>query len=300
MKKFFLISPLLLMFSGCGFDDDEIRYPVTKALFTYQKYNRQLVVGEGLEMQLGVVYSGVVENKSNKTVKYEIDPALVPAGMTELPSEYYTCASQTEIVIPKGSLKGYMAVTLDSLSFVSDVRALDGQLVLPVRLTAVEGIDKLADGKETSLISVSYRGKQFGYYTYDGKRTPQGGEAVAYRNNPAQTNSYRELITVGPDTFIVHPDQTGALDPNKGRISFIIKVPVHDGGTVTVSPNPNSAIEVLPDGASIYDEPTKTFVLRYKFTDEAVEYRVEDKLVFRNRIRDDQGDQRKLIEWRGF
>jgi hypothetical protein len=296
MKKYiFLILPLIM--AACQFDDQEIRYPVTKALFTYQQYNRQLVVGEGLEMKVGVVYSGVAENNSNKVVKYRIDPSLVPQTMTELPAEYYTCADQTDIVIPKGSLKGYMPVRLDSLRFVTDSRALDGQLVLAVRLTSTEGIDKLADGKETSLISVSYRGKQFGYYTYNGTRTPQGGQAQSYRNTAA---GYRELVTIGPDSFIVYPDQTAASDPNKGQISFKIRVPVHGGGEVTVAPDPYAPVEVTPDGTSTYNEATKTFTLRYKFTIGETDYRVEDEMVFRNRIRDDQGDERKLVEWRGF
>lgn len=42
------------------------------------------------------------------------------------------------------------------------------------------------------------------------------------------------------------------------------------------------------------------FVLKYKFTLDGKTYSVEDRMVFRNRIRDDQGNGVKINEWEGF
>lgn len=301
MKKFFLIvAPLAAMLSSCGFDDEEIRYPVTKALFTYQQYNRQLVVGEGLQMQLGVVYSGVLNNTSDKVVKYAIKPEMVPSDKTALPSNYYHCGNATDIVVPGGSLKGYMPVVMDSLKFVGDPRSLTGEFVLAVKILSTEGIDQVASDKDSTLISVSYLGKQYGKYTYTGTRT-DGTNTETYQNTSTNGNSIRQLITIGPDKFRFYPDQTSG-DPTKGTISFLLQVPVHGGGNVTITPDPDNypAVSVSADGASTYDESTKTFKLRYKYTVSGTEWKAEDTMVFRSRERDDQGDNRILYEWRGF
>ena len=72
MKRFrycYIISLLLPMaFSSCGFDDYDISYPEKKVLFTYQQYNRQLVVGEGLKLKVGFVFSGLPENDRDRLV----------------------------------------------------------------------------------------------------------------------------------------------------------------------------------------------------------------------------------------
>ncbi|MCD8274529.1 MAG: hypothetical protein LUC96_06035, partial [Alistipes sp.] len=72
MKKYYmlLLFPLLTALVSCGFDDEEAEFPVKKVLFTYQKYNRQLVVGEGLQLQVGVVFAGLPKSDRNRVVEY--------------------------------------------------------------------------------------------------------------------------------------------------------------------------------------------------------------------------------------
>ena len=91
--------------ASCGFDDPVTEYPTKSVLFTYQFYNRELVVGEGLRFKLGVVFAGLEKNDHARSVTYTIDESLVPDGYTLMPSDYYKCSNPNTITIPKGDLK---------------------------------------------------------------------------------------------------------------------------------------------------------------------------------------------------
>lgn len=300
-RVFFLSSICLVQ--GCGFGEYDIEYPTKRVLFTYQQYNRQVVVGEGLQINVGFVFAGLPENDRDRVVRYEIDPSLVTdSRQTVLPEDYYTFENPSEIVIPKGQLKAYMPVYLDSAKFVNDPKAMTGEYILPVRIIEAD-VDEISPGKGYTMISMSYQGKQYGNYTYSGKAIGSNGETREYRNQMTATNSVRQLQTVSVDRFRVYADQTGMTDPAKGVYSMIIKVPIKGGGKVNVESDPDylPEIAVTPVGESYYDEASKTFTLKYKYTDgEGVEWTCEDVMTFRNRIRDDQGDGRVLYEWRGF
>lgn len=302
-KTLLITVAAVLPLSGCGFGDYDIEYPTKRVLFTYQTYNYQVVVGEGLQLKVGFVFAGLPENDRDRVVKYTVDGSLVTnENQIPLPEDMYTFDNPSEIVIPKGSLKAYMPVHLDSAAFVNDPRALTGEFILPVRITEADA-DEISSGKDYTLISLSYQGRQYGNYTYMGKATGSNGQTIEYENQFTATNSIRQLQTVAADRFRVYADQNGTNDPSKGKYSMLITVPIKGGGAVTLEPDPDFLpdIEVTQNGDCTYDEATKTFVLRYKYTDaDGVEWTCEDTMVFRNRVRNDQGDGRVLYEWRGF
>ena len=301
MKKFIYVLVLASMsLTGCQFDDPDVEYPTKSMLFTYQEYNRELVVGEGLKFKLGVVFAGLEKSDRDRVVNYEIDPSLVPSGCTILPEDYYSCSDPTSIVVKKGTLKGYMPVVIDSLKFVSDPKSLTGEYVIPFKLVKADA-DQITPGKDYMVLHLKYLAKQFGYYQYSGKISDGEGKAETYGNVSTETTSVRSLTTVAPATLRVNADPYGNADPAKSKkYSLLINVPTSGGGAVTVSPDPKSAVAVEADGESTYDVATKTFVLKYKFTLDGKTYSVEDRMVFRNRIRDDQGNGVKINEWEGF
>ena len=113
----------------------------------------------------------------------------------------------------------------------------------------------------------------------------------------SDNESLDEVVVVG------YGDQNSNVDPMKGTYSMIITVPVDGGGEITIEPDTEylPEIQVEQDGICTYDVASKTFVLRYKYTDKDGNiWHAEDKMTFRNRVRDDQGDGRVLYEWRGF
>lgn len=290
------------LLSSCSFDDEPVRYPYTSVLFANQTYNRNVVVGEGLQIGVGINLAGLAENPSDCGAHFVIDPSLVASGKTLLPADYYTLSNSDYINIPAGLLRGFVYVKLDSLKFLADAKALTGEYVLPVKLTEPVGVDRLNDAKNHIAVSISYYAKQFGNYHYEGTvtRTKEGAEEVKenYRYQAVVTESIRALTTVGPTRLKVTGDARGTNDPLKGH-SFLLEVPTFGGGAVTILPDPSSDVEVTPDGESTYEPGSKTFTLRYRFTaPDGTLNRITEELTFRNRIRDVNGN-RFVNEWRG-
>ena len=168
----FQIVAVVTIFSGvssCKFDDVEDKYPYTTAFFAYQDYNRNLIVGEGLKMNVIVTLSGVFTNKEDRIVRYKVDPSLLNgvAGKTLLPDGYYSLGHPNQIVILKGDLIGYLPVVIDSAKFLAHPKALTGEFVLPISITKDSpNVDTVFTGKSFIRISLSYRAKQFGNYQY--------------------------------------------------------------------------------------------------------------------------------------
>lgn len=301
LDKFFILLPAVCVLYSCQFKDEPIQFDYTSVYFVNQEYIRNLVVGEGLAFKPGVQFGGVVKNNYERRVGFGIDAALVPDDKTLLPADYYTMADNATIVIPKGQMKGYVQFSLDSLKFMNDPRSLTGEFVLPFRLTETSGIDRILEEKDVMVLSLSYFAKQHANYTYSGSanKTVDGATTtIAYANNPTLTSSFRLLRTVGPDLMRVEGDKAANCDPVLGATTFYVRVPVHGGGGVTITSDPDCPVAVLPDGDSIYDEATRTFTLRYKYSSGGADYRVEDVLVFRNRIRDVQTNETDYLnEW---
>ena len=303
MKKYLLITIMLLgIFYSCSFEDEETVYPHTSVYLPYQLYNRNIVVGEGLEFKVGVIFSGVLDNNQDRAVTYKIDPStIIIATQSELPQSYYTI-EDSEIRIPKGQLKGYLPIKLDSVAFLNDPKSLTGEYILTIHLVSASNIDKITEGMTYMNLSISYFAKQHGNYTYSGKITKTDDNTeTSYQNVSTVTESFRLLKTVGPTKMRVVADETStSKDPAKKTYSFIVDVATHGGGKVTITADPISPIAVSPDGESTYDVATKTFHLNYTYSDGTVTYKVSENLVFRNRIRDVQADGLYINEWRGF
>ncbi|GAB6119479.1 BT_3987 domain-containing protein [Dysgonomonas termitidis] len=305
MKKYLLISVILLgIFYSCGFEEEDVVYPYTSVYLPNQSYNRNIIVGEGLELEIGVIFSGVVDNRQDRSVSYTIDPSLInTAGQYELPQTFYSFGD-SEIRIPKGQLKGYLPVKLDSLTFLNDPKSLTGEYIIPIRLVSSSTIDSINAGMNYMKLSVSYFAKQHGNYTYSGKITATNAGVsteTTYANISTVTESYRLLKTTGPTRMRVVADATSqSKDPAKATYSFIVDVPVYGGGEISILPDPTSPVVVSPDGKSTYDVSTKTFRLNYQYAKGGSTYKVSEELVFRNRIRDVQSNGLYINEWRGF
>jgi len=311
--KSFIGLTVISGFAGCTFSDPDLTYPYTSVLFTYQDYTRNVVVGEGLKLNAGIVLAGVVENKEDRVVNYMIDPSLLDgSGKSLLPSSYYTLGNPSQIVIPKGELRGYLPVVLDSTAFLADPKSLTGEYALPLRLVSCTDVDSIVEEKSSVRMSICYLGKQYGFYYYSGDYDKiMDGVTYAsssYTNISTVTDSRRFLQTIGPTTFRMVADANNLKDPmnvltSDGRnieesISFLIDVPV-SGTSVTIVADPDSPYDVHPDGTSTYDPDERTFHLKYTWSlPDGTICKVAENLIFRNRIRDDQGNGIYINEWR--
>ncbi|MEL7587455.1 MAG: DUF1735 domain-containing protein [Prolixibacteraceae bacterium] len=298
-----ILVVLSVVISSCSFDDEVISYGTTSVYFYNQEYNRNIVVGEGLNLKAGIMFSGLVDNDRNRKVDYIIDPSLITDNTkTLMPASYYTL-SAAEFVVPKGEHQGYVGIAVDSAAFLADPKSLTGEYVIPFRLTGSDDVDSINSAKDYMIISVSYWARQHGNYYYSGQTVKKSGasviETVTYENTSTISESIRELITVGPKTMLVKADATAASkDPGKGKFTFQIEAPSTGGGDVQIGGTSGSAIQVLPDGSSTYDAATRTFYLKYKYNDGTYDYEATDTLIFRNRVRDIQADGQGVNEWR--
>ena len=309
MKKYIIHATLTVVVAilsySCSFDDNEIVYTYTSVLFPYQDYNRNIMVGEGLSLNVGITLAGVINNNKDRVVQYIIDPSLITeSDKSILPASYYNCENTSQMVVPKNSLKGYMHVALDSTLFLGDEKSLTGEYILPIRLVSSPDVDSISPDLGFIRISISYYARQHGYYTYSGRVVKTNGGSVTdadYSNQPSVTDSRRFLNTAGPARFRVEADATNSADPANGVYTFLLDVPVNGGGDVIISADPDSPVQVYPDGASTYDIESKTFTLNYTYTmADGTACKVSESLVFRNRIRDVQSNGLYINEWRGF
>ncbi len=302
-KNIFILLILSSILGSCGFEDEVISYGTTSVYFYNQKYNRNIVVGEGLTLKAGIMFSGLTNNDRDRVVSYVIDPSVVADGTkTVMPSSYYTLSSATEFVVPKNEEQGYVGIKIDSTAFLADPKSLTGEYVIPFRLTGSNDVDSINAAKDYMVISISYWAKQHGNYNYSGQTIRKSGsvtETLTYRNNSTISESIRELVTVGAKTLKVKADGTvGSKDPGNGKFTFNVEVPTAGSGEVVISGTSGSAIQVLPNGISTFNASSRTFYLKYKYTDGTYACEATDTLVFRNRIRDIQADGQGVNEWR--
>ena len=311
MKRLLFVFQIIVVvvvlsnFVSCSFDDVEDKYPYSTFAFVYQDFNFNVIVGEGLKLDVGIILAGIISNKENRIAYYEVDPSLLDevSDKTLLPANYYTAGHPNQIVVPKGDLSGYLPVKMDSLQFLADPRSLTGEFVLPIRLLISPSVDTLITEKSYIRISLSYLGKQFGNYYYSGEidKTMAGVHYNFYRysNNPGDARSIRFLETVGSTTFRMVGDRTATSDdPVKGGISFLIDVPIN-GTEVTILPDPDAPSDIRANGNCTYDAKNKKFNLAYIYTEaDGSICTVVEELTFRNRIYNDQGNNIYINEWR--
>jgi hypothetical protein len=306
MKRIYQVTLLVLLtvLGSCSFEDEVILYGTTSVYFYNQNYNRNIVVGEGLDLKAGIMFSGLVKNDQDRVVQYVIDPSVVTDdAKTVMPANYYTLSDASQFVVPRGEMQGYVGIELDSVAFLADPKSLTGEYVIPFRLTGSNDVDSINSAKDYMIISVSYWARQHGNYCYSGQTVKKQDasviETVTYENTSTISESIRQLITVGPQALLVKADATAtSKDPGKGKFTFRIEAPSSGGGEVQISSAPGSAIEISPNGSSTYDADSRTFYLNYKYNDGTYDCEATDTLVFRNRVRDIQADGQGVNEWR--
>ena len=166
--RILLMAALVISFVACenqenDFDD----FGSTSVYFPYQTPARTLILGEyGLgfndndnnkRFEIGVIMSGVYENKMDRKVHFELAPELIDTialavdsiNVKVLPASYYTIEQESPVTIPVGDTKGRIPVQLND-AFFEDPLAFAGDnevhYVLPLKITDYEGLDSLLTG----------------------------------------------------------------------------------------------------------------------------------------------------------
>ncbi|MBT9189559.1 DUF1735 domain-containing protein [Zobellia russellii] len=289
---------LALVFSCEEYEDyvvDTAGY--TDVYFPKPELQRSIVSGEGLSIKVGVYLGGLRENKEDHQVKYVIDETLlVDTPYTLMPDDYYSLESD-EITVPKGSFQGLVDVKFDSLKLAQDTLLRDFNYALPFKIVSTS-VDSILEGKEQTIIPLklmnTYEGnfyqvgslKQFFTATKVLDTVYVYGDDLDGPNTPIRTLSSIMMDTVDLD----------GIGPRGGDgYHMRLKVDPKDN-SVEIIADTASVYQVSPNGKSTWDPIKRKFVLSYKYSDGERDYEVEEKLTFRNRVRDGINEWR----WEGF
>ena len=308
MKKIVLSVLAVLSLSSC-YEDYIKDYDFNAVYFAKQINTRTVVVGEGQKIQVGAVLAGVMENKSNREVHFEIDNSLVTPNvlasmkkgdtyikqavsdvseLKALPSDYYTLSDDGTIVIPKGDHLGTIDVTVTD-KFIQDADALKATYVLPLRIISADA-DSINSQKSTTVIGLHYENTLFGNYYHGGVdqvKNAQGEviETITYRTEIPQADKLIwKLSSVAPNALVTN-------QITNGTIAGKMKLTLNQDGSIIVGAVEGSGVEVKSDGESFFNQAKllqdRQIFLKYQFVDkEGNSHHATDTLSFRNRIRD--------------
>ncbi|MDX9748535.1 MAG: DUF5627 domain-containing protein [Paludibacter sp.] len=202
-KSIVLLGVMLALFS-CENQPIEFEdFGKTACYFPYQSPARTIILGnydEGFndndnnhQFEIGVIMSGVYENKEDRKVYFELDTTLMStvANAKYLPSDQYTIETASPVIIPKGDTKGRIKVKLTDAFFNDPKNASDFykstgvvcNYAIPLKITKVEGLDTILVGlpvvanpkrivaadwkflpKDYTLFGVKYINQYHGYY----------------------------------------------------------------------------------------------------------------------------------------
>jgi hypothetical protein len=297
MKKLFVLLIVVGLFSSC-YDEFRLDNVFTAVAFSSADggsnivgvMHRTVVKNEGLKMDIGINLTGVLDNQEERWAEFTIDPTLLDAekiktvGYELLPSDYYTL-SGSKFIIKPGETLGKVTLTLDSVKFVNDPKALKHIYALPLRLTSTSE-DSINANLNTKVIVIKYINHYEGFYD-------QTGTLIDYDAKGVQTST-SALKNVLSFTTLSLDSVTSDGMFNMTGAAYTMKILVKSDNTVYLGNTKGSAKNVVtPDGSNTYDPSTSTFTLNYKVTTDSGAYKkVSATLKWRNRLRDG------INEWR--
>lgn len=173
-----IISSMMLatlMLSGCTNDDQVFEDFTTQAVYFPLQYPiRTIVLGEDRidntidkekAFNIGISVSGMYENKTDRTVKFELAPSIFPdvslgldtiygkdplnveRKLLILPETHYSMTPTGEVTVPKGSMSGLIRVNLTD-AFFEDPKAYTTNYVIPLKITEVSHNFSILTGKK--------------------------------------------------------------------------------------------------------------------------------------------------------
>jgi BT_3987-like, N-terminal domain len=284
-----MILIIIITFSvtSCTYDDfvqDEFSY--TAVYFPKPQIDRTFIMGEGMQIGVGVVLGGRLSNTENVEVTFSLNDDLVTdAGLTVLPTNYYQLvdAEGNEVVdkitIPAGKVQGFVYVKADSINFLADPVSLGGNYALGFQLDDVVKADSILDGFTSTLITFSYINELYGNYVQKGQFEKTEGATVETINYAGGITDIIDLEMQAPDTLILN-----GLGEFRSS-THIMNVIISSDNSITIK-SISGAVPVTDDGGSFYNPTTHDVTLNYSFEYNSVSYKANDILDFRNRIVD--------------
>ncbi len=242
-KAVILLFAVAVGIAAChNFEDDNELHPnfgTTTGYFSYQFPVRTIILGDYIYDNSNdndhkcIIYAhigGVRENESDRKFTIEVDNSLcdnilfTSGGNTivAMPADYYSLSSNTELVIPKGSMFGGVEVQL-SEAFFNDPLAIKNTYVVPIRLKSSNDVDSILGGfseftaderivnewmiapKNFTMYAIKYINEYDAVYLHYGNSSVKDGSGTTlgdsiYQERYVEYNRTYKLATTGRRT----------------------------------------------------------------------------------------------------
>lgn len=286
ISKLLVLVIIALSIVSCYDDFVENEFEFTSVYLPKPTIDRTFIMGEGMQIGVGVVLGGRLSNSENVEVTFSLNDALVTdQGRSVLPSNYYTLVdsegnpANNKIIIPSGKTQGFVYVKADSINFLSDPLSLGNNYALGFELENVVKADSILSDYKTSMITFTYINQLYGNYVQKGQFVKNDGtneETIIY---PGGITDALELTMVSPNTLVYD----GIADLRGADKKLNVTIAEDNSITITTA---SGGVAVVDDGGSSYNPETREITLNYSFDFNGASYKATDVLEFRNRIVD--------------
>lgn len=313
-----------VMLSSC--ENSEQDFPDFKynaTYFPYQYPSRVLILGEDEqvdttpdnrgEFKIGLTMAGVYANDRSRDVEYVIDETLAEnlyaasgEELKALPRSYYNFREEGTIVIPKGSMQGYMNIQLTD-AFFADAESGNLKYVIPVRIVSAQtdsvlygvpahpnadrriATDWYVKPMDFTIYAIRYINPWHGKYLYRGQDEYGTDNKVVYRNKYVEKCELADIKTISKNqaSFETQVRKTGGASP--GKIALVLTFDADGKCAITSSPASYAPVtgtgEFVKDGDMWGGKKRNVLHLAYSYTDPATAelHTVRDTLVVRDR-----------------
>ena len=127
ISKLLALALVTLNIVSCeGYEDFvENEFEYTAVYLPQPTIDRTFIMGEGMQIGVGVVLGGRLHNNEDVEVTFSLDESLLDPG-SALPESYYELVDKdgnpanNKITIPAGKTQGFVYVKADSIQFLND------------------------------------------------------------------------------------------------------------------------------------------------------------------------------------
>lgn len=282
-----LVFVLSIGFISCSYDDFvENEFEFTSVYLPKAQIDRTFIMGEGMQIGVGVVLGGRLSNTENVEVTFSLDNTLVTdTGLPVLPDTHYELVdadgnpANNTIIIPAGEVQGFVYVKADSLNLLQDPISLGNNYALGFQLDNVVKADSILSDFNSSVITFTYINQLFGNYVQTGQFIKDDGTTQETITYPGGITDVVELTMVDPNTLVC--DGIADLRGNTNKMNIIIA----DDNSITIETATGGDV-ITDDGGSFYNPQTREITLNYSFSFNNDSYKATDVLEFRNRVVD--------------
>jgi hypothetical protein len=284
ITKILVLAIITLSITSCYDDFVENEFEFTSVYLPKETIDRTFIMGEGMQIGVGVVLGGRLDNTEDVEVTFSLDESLLDPG-TKLPDNYYTLVdgegnpANNKIIIPAGRTQGFVYVKADSINFLNDPVSLGNNYALGFTLDNVVKADSILVDFKSTKITFTYINQLYGNYVQKGQFIKDDGTTVETIDYPGGITDALELTMVGPSTLVYD----GLADLRGADKKLNITVAADNSITIDTA---TGGITVVDEGGSSYNPSTREITLNYSFDFNGSNYKASDVLEFRNRIVD--------------